>query len=612
MKKRFLHAAAAWLLAAVAALSAGCSLFYSDPQPAPSDDYAGNVHETVGYEGAADTALAALYEAVGPSVVSVTSELYGESGARVGTGFIVDAEQGLIVTSASLVRPRRERPGMFIRASVEVGFFDGTACGARDVYTQSGNGSSVQNSADLLLLQAKEALPAAAAAVSFADLEAPVYGEPCFSVVSARIGDAGERAFLLDDGLVTKPSNTHATAFLFDAEADAFDDGSLPYLVQTDLTRREGCGGAPVFDMQGRFIGMQNDFIATDTLQYAQNDPFDLTFATPAAAVGSFVQSYDDTFTFSVGDVNEASALSETSSLVKADGGTAAALSARYEDYFIADASSELVFRDLGKAQETDGLAQRTAQNFLEGTVKIVSVDGTGVSEGSGFAVDRSGYLLTNLHVVNTRTGENQNNGNMANATVEISNNVYCAWERGTVTDGGRKKFVLVPCTVVAYQAKGDLALLRPSASFAHIDGSGQQRSDGLPQACTLASSLPSLGEPVAALGNALGYGVCVTAGIVSQPSMRYYNSVYGYDLIQTDCPINSGNSGGPLFDAAGRVVGINTLGIDNEGYDNYSWAIPAGFAAEFLRAVNARSTAVTVYDATFAASGETVNFTVK
>ena len=103
-----------------------------------------------------------------------------------------------------------------------------------------------------------------------------------------------------------------------------------------------------------------------------------------------------------------------------------------------------------------------------------------------------------------------------------------------------------------------------------------------------------------------------MTAGIVSQPSMRYYNSVYGYDLIQTDCPINSGNSGGPLFDAAGRVVGINTLGIDNEGYDNYSWAIPAGFAAEFLRAVNARSATVTVYDATFAASGETVNFTVK
>ena len=92
------------------------------------------------------------------------------------------------------------------------------------------------------------------------------------------------------------------------------------------------------------------------------------------------------------------------------------------------------------------------------------------------------------------------------------------------------------------------------------------------------------------ALGNAVGYGVSVSQGIVSNPAMTYYTSTYGYDLIQTDCPINSGNSGGPLFDKDGNVVGINTLGLELKGYDNYSWAIPSSFALTFLDLVNART----------------------
>ena len=63
--------------------------------------------------------------------------------------------------------------------------------------------------------------------------------------------------------------------------------------------------------------------------------------------------------------------------------------------------------------------------------------------------------------------------------------------------------------------------------------------------------------------------------------------------MIQTDCPINSGNSGGPLFDNRGNVVGVNTLGLGNDeetlqyGYENVSWSIPASFAISFIDKLN-------------------------
>ena len=57
--------------------------------------------------------------------------------------------------------------------------------------------------------------------------------------------------------------------------------------------------------------------------------------------------------------------------------------------------------------------------------------------------------------------------------------------------------------------------------------------------------------------------------------------------MIQTDCPINSGNSGGALFNQSGYVIGINTLGLVLDGYDNVSWSIPASAAIEFIKNVN-------------------------
>ena len=86
--------------------------------------------------------------------------------------------------------------------------------------------------------------------------------------------------------------------------------------------------------------------------------------------------------------------------------------------------------------------------------------------------------------------------------------------------------------------------------------------------------------------------GVSITTGIVSDPNFSAYYSDYGYNMIQMDCPINSGNSGGALFDASGRVVGINTLGLSGGavtdlGYENISFAIPSQIAIDYLQKLN-------------------------
>jgi S1-C subfamily serine protease len=142
---------------------------------------------------------------------------------------------------------------------------------------------------------------------------------------------------------------------------------------------------------------------------------------------------------------------------------------------------------------------------------------------GSGVLFTPDGYLLTNHHVVADATGL-----------------------RTTLADGRR-----LDATLVGGDPATDLAVL-------HLGGMG------LPYADFGSSARLKVGQLVIAIGNPLGFQATVTAGIVSAlgrtlraPSGRLIDSV-----IQTDAPLNPGNSGGPLVDGNGRVVGINTAMI--------------------------------------------------
>ena len=141
---------------------------------------------------------------------------------------------------------------------------------------------------------------------------------------------------------------------------------------------------------------------------------------------------------------------------------------------------------------------------------------------GSGFVIDKEGHIVTNYHVVE----------GAAEIEVSFSNQDT------------------VDATLVGTDASTDLALLKVDVE---------------PEALTPLSLADSdavvVGDPVVAIGNPFGLERTVTAGIVSalQREVRAPNSFTIDHVIQTDAPINSGNSGGPLIDAAGRVIGVNS-----------------------------------------------------
>jgi serine protease Do len=147
------------------------------------------------------------------------------------------------------------------------------------------------------------------------------------------------------------------------------------------------------------------------------------------------------------------------------------------------------------------------------------------VSLGSGFVIDASGIIITNEHVIRD------------------------AEEINVILNNGTR----LRAELVGEDSEIDIAVLRV------------QPSTPLPVVKFADSDQIRVGEPVMAIGNPLGLGGTVTAGIVSAKSRDIGVSPFDY-FIQTDAAINRGNSGGPLFNMAGDVIGINTLGLSTSG----------------------------------------------
>jgi len=162
---------------------------------------------------------------------------------------------------------------------------------------------------------------------------------------------------------------------------------------------------------------------------------------------------------------------------------------------------------------------------------------------GSGFIISADGFVVTNNHVI---AGARQ---------IEV------------MLDGDRA----MTADLVGTDPATDIALLK-------IDGASD-----LPFVSWGSSDDLEIGEWVVAIGNPFGLGGTVTAGIVSAQSRNIRSGPYD-DFIQTDAAINSGNSGGPLFDASGEVIGVNTAIFSPSGGNvGIGFAVPAHVASRVV-----------------------------
>jgi S1-C subfamily serine protease len=197
--------------------------------------------------------------------------------------------------------------------------------------------------------------------------------------------------------------------------------------------------------------------------------------------------------------------------------------------------------RDSGGELSVGEIYERDAA----GVAFIRATTPQGGATGSGFVIDDEGHILTNAHVVE---GAND-------ITVEVGE------------DGEQREAELVGAD--------------PSSDVALLD---VDESDDLTALELGDSDSAEVGDPVVAIGNPFGLDRTVTSGIVSakQRQIQAPNGFSISDVIQTDAAVNPGNSGGPLLDSAGRVIGINSQIASSSGAnDGVAFAVPIATAKD-------------------------------
>jgi putative serine protease PepD len=201
-------------------------------------------------------------------------------------------------------------------------------------------------------------------------------------------------------------------------------------------------------------------------------------------------------------------------------------------------------------------------QKYSRGVVEIISTFpdsnqgffSTGPTQalGSGFVISKSGYILTNAHVVS--------DSGQTVRTVSVT------------FKGGSGATQRVTGTVVGANNTSDVALIK-------VDPAKVANLDPIPIGN---SGAVAVGESVVAIGNPLGYDFTLTSGIVSATGrdLQSPNGATIHNGIQTDAAINEGNSGGPLIDASGHVIGINEqIASQSGGSQGLGFAVPINTA---------------------------------
>ncbi|WIM13695.1 DegQ family serine endoprotease [Enhydrobacter sp.] len=203
-----------------------------------------------------------------------------------------------------------------------------------------------------------------------------------------------------------------------------------------------------------------------------------------------------------------------------------------------ADSGGAMQMSDRSAQQQMEEFMRQFAERFGQGPMKVRPMPKE-QALGTGFIIDPSGVIVTNYHVA----------GQADSITV-------------TMTDGTK-----YPAKLLGADQKTDIAVLKIKAD------------KPLPYVEFGDSSKVRVGQPVMAVGNPFGLGGTVTSGIVSARGRDIHSGPFD-DYIQTDAAINRGNSGGPLFDMDGEVIGINTAIFSPTGGSvGLGFAIPSSIA---------------------------------
>ena len=195
---------------------------------------------------------------------------------------------------------------------------------------------------------------------------------------------------------------------------------------------------------------------------------------------------------------------------------------------------------------QTQGPFDQFFQDFFNRVPNAPQTGRTVTSEGSGFIIDKSGIIVTNNHVI------------------ADADQVYVIMH-----DGSR-----VPAQILGKDERADLAVLKINLGhdvpFVEWGDSDKAR----------------IGDWIIAIGNPYGLGSTITAGIISARARNINAGPYD-DFIQTDASINRGNSGGPLMNTRGEVIGINTAIFSPTGASiGIGFSIPANLAKPIVNQI--------------------------
>jgi serine protease Do len=201
---------------------------------------------------------------------------------------------------------------------------------------------------------------------------------------------------------------------------------------------------------------------------------------------------------------------------------------------------------DLGSSLKTElnelkASASSDFSGVIEDAIQSVVTIKTDVSQGTGFIIDAEGYVITNAHVLSGARSVNAITSQQKQILAEL----------------------------IGYDLNLDLALLKIPGNYQEIE---LGNSDNI-----------QIGEKVIAIGNPLGLQFSVSEGIVSAVNRPGSNGIEAY--IQTDAALNPGNSGGPLINKQGEVIGINNFKVG--GGESLGFALESNYIKDTINDIS-------------------------